>query len=97
MMDILVALLVVGAIALVAGVLLALISHFFSVPADEKVKAVRACLPGVNCGACGYSSCRENAIAVVRNMAEPEMCIPYMRRLAQQRADRIIDQRVLIA
>ncbi|MBR6653973.1 MAG: 4Fe-4S binding protein [Oscillospiraceae bacterium] len=45
----------------------------------------------LNCGACGYSSCRENAIAVVRNMAEPEMCIPYMRRLAQQRADRIIE------
>ncbi|MDD6188181.1 MAG: [Fe-Fe] hydrogenase large subunit C-terminal domain-containing protein [Clostridiales bacterium] len=45
----------------------------------------------LNCGACGYASCRENAIAVVRNMAEPEMCIPYMRRLAQQRADRIIE------
>ncbi len=45
----------------------------------------------LNCGACGYGSCRENAIAVVRNMAEPEMCIPYMRRLAQQRADRIIE------
>lgn len=45
----------------------------------------------LNCGACGYSSCRENAIAVVRNMAELEMCIPYMRRLAQQRADRIIE------
>jgi iron only hydrogenase large subunit-like protein/uncharacterized Fe-S cluster-containing protein len=45
----------------------------------------------LNCGACGYESCRENAIAVVKGMAEPEMCIPYMRRLAQQRTDRIIE------
>jgi iron only hydrogenase large subunit-like protein/uncharacterized Fe-S cluster-containing protein len=45
----------------------------------------------LNCGACGYKSCLENAAAVVRGMAEPEMCIPYMRRLAQQRTDRIID------
>ncbi len=45
----------------------------------------------LNCGACGYSSCREKAIAVLQGMAEPEMCIPYMRRLAEQRTDRIIE------
>jgi len=45
----------------------------------------------LNCGGCGYSSCREQAIAVIRKMAEPEMCVPYMRRLAEQRTDRIIE------
>ena len=45
----------------------------------------------LNCGACGYKTCLENAQAVARGMAEPEMCIPWMRRLAQQRTDRIID------
>jgi len=45
----------------------------------------------LNCGACGYESCRDNAIAVARGLAEPEMCIPYMRRLAQQRTDKIIE------
>jgi iron only hydrogenase large subunit-like protein len=45
----------------------------------------------LNCGACGYNSCRENALAVLRGMAEPEMCIPYMRRLAQQRTDMIME------
>jgi len=45
----------------------------------------------LNCGACGYKSCLENARAVARGMAEQEMCLPYMRRLAQQRTDRIID------
>jgi PAS domain S-box-containing protein len=45
----------------------------------------------LNCGACGYSSCREKAVAVLRGMAEVEMCIPYMKRLAEQRTDRIIE------
>ncbi|HPN65243.1 MAG: Periplasmic (Fe) hydrogenase large subunit [Candidatus Aerophobetes bacterium ADurb.Bin490] len=45
----------------------------------------------LNCGACGYNSCREKAAAVIKGMAEPEMCIPVMRRLAEQRTDRIIE------
>ncbi len=32
----------------------------------------------LNCGACGYPTCREKAIAVYRGLAEPEMCLPYM-------------------
>jgi signal transduction histidine kinase/iron only hydrogenase large subunit-like protein len=31
----------------------------------------------LNCGACGYSSCRELASAIYRNLAEPEMCLPH--------------------
>jgi PAS domain S-box-containing protein len=45
----------------------------------------------LNCGACGYATCRDKAVAVIRGMAEPEMCIPYMKRLAEQRVDRIIE------
>lgn len=45
----------------------------------------------LNCGACGYCGCREKAIAVVQGLAEPEMCMPYTRRLAEQRVDRIIE------
>ncbi|MCX7965973.1 MAG: 4Fe-4S binding protein [Syntrophorhabdaceae bacterium] len=45
----------------------------------------------LNCGACGYDSCREKAIAVVQGMAEPEMCIPYMKRLAERRTDQIFN------
>ncbi len=36
-------------------------------PADE-----------LNCGACGYASCRQKAIAVYRGKAEVEMCLPYL-------------------
>ncbi len=45
----------------------------------------------LNCGACGYASCRDQAVAVLNGMATPEMCIPHMRRLAEQRGDKIIE------
>jgi PAS domain S-box-containing protein len=45
-------------------------------PADE-----------LNCGACGYNSCREKAVAVLNNMAEIDMCIPFMRARAESRAN----------
>ena len=32
----------------------------------------------LNCGACGYPTCREKAIAVFQNKAEVDMCIPYL-------------------
>jgi len=31
----------------------------------------------LNCGACGYSTCREHALAISRGLAETEMCLPY--------------------
>ncbi|GMV93382.1 MAG: hypothetical protein AMXMBFR82_31600 [Candidatus Hydrogenedentota bacterium] len=31
----------------------------------------------LNCGACGYSTCREHAIAIYKGLAESEMCLPY--------------------
>lgn len=37
----------------------------------------------LNCGACGYSTCREKAIAVYNNKAQTYMCLPYMRERAE--------------
>lgn len=45
----------------------------------------------LNCGACGYSSCLDQAKAVLAKMADAEMCIPYMRRMAEQRSDLIME------
>ncbi len=44
----------------------------------------------LNCGACGYDTCRNKAIAVLQGIAEVEMCMPYMRRLAEQKSDKLI-------
>lgn len=83
-MDILLAFLVVSAIGLIAGVLLALASHFMSVPDDETVKKVREALPGVNCGACGYTGCDEYAKAIANEGAETNLCIPGADSVANQ-------------
>ena len=76
MTDILIALGVVSAVGLIAGVLLALISHFFGVEEDERVKEVRACLPGINCGACGFKGCDDYAAALAEGRAKPNLCVP---------------------
>ena len=44
-----------------------------------------------NCGACGYKTCRARAIAILEGMAEPEMCVPYMRTQLRKRTDRIVE------
>jgi len=47
------------------------------------------CSPGdeLNCGGCGYNSCRDMAVAYLEGMAEPEMCVTKMRKLAQSKID----------
>jgi iron only hydrogenase large subunit-like protein/uncharacterized Fe-S cluster-containing protein len=45
----------------------------------------------LNCGSCGYSSCREKAVAVFNGMADPEMCIPYMRQRAESMANVVVE------
>ena len=41
-------------LAFVIGVLLGIFKKIFYIPVDEKAAAIRAVLPGINCGACGY-------------------------------------------
>ena len=84
MIDILIAFGVVSGVGLLAGILLALISHFFGVEEDQKVKNIRACLPGINCGACGYKGCDDYAEALANGNAKPNRCIPGAEATAQQ-------------
>jgi nitrogen-specific signal transduction histidine kinase/ferredoxin len=52
-------------------------------PSNEQVKEVMFRMgkfgPGdyLNCGACGYESCEEHAVAIISGLAESEMCLPY--------------------
>ena len=45
----------------------------------------------LNCGACGYDSCRAKAVAVIQGKAEVSMCIPYMREKQEDYANIIIN------
>jgi uncharacterized Fe-S cluster-containing protein len=66
-------------------------------PSEEAILAVlrrtgkESAEDELNCGACGYATCRDNAVAVLTGMAEHTMCIPWMRKLAERKADQIID------
>lgn len=44
----------------------------------------------LNCGMCGYPSCREKAIAVLMGRAEITMCMPYMKKRAESFSDKIL-------
>lgn len=44
----------------------------------------------LNCGACGYPTCRSKAIAIYNHMAEKEMCLPYMKEQAESLSNQII-------
>ena len=44
----------------------------------------------LNCGSCGYDTCREKAIAIYRGKAEISMCLPYLKDRAETFSDTII-------
>lgn len=53
-------------------------------PSEEKIKEILAqtkkysVKDELNCGACGYPTCREYAVAIAKDLAEKEMCLPYV-------------------
>ena len=76
-MGILIAILVLAVIALVCAVILTVSSVLFAVKVDEKAAAVRECLPGVNCGVCGFSGCDAYAKALSEAKTDnPSLCVP---------------------
>ena len=45
----------------------------------------------LNCGACGYPTCRDKAVAVFQKKAELDMCIPYMHDKAESLANLVLE------
>ncbi len=45
----------------------------------------------LNCGSCGYNSCREKAIAIYYGKADVSMCLPYLQEKAESFSDQIIN------
>ena len=44
----------------------------------------------LNCGSCGYNTCREKAIAICQGKAEYSMCLPYLKDKAESFSDTIV-------
>lgn len=45
----------------------------------------------LNCGSCGYNTCREKAIAVCQGKAEISMCLPFLKDKAESFSDAIVE------
>lgn len=57
---------VLGVVALLAAILLYVVSLYFKVEEDPRIDLVAAVLPGANCGGCGFAGCRNFAEACVK-------------------------------
>ena len=45
----------------------------------------------LNCGSCGYDTCREKAIAIYQGKAEVSMCLPFLKDKAESFSDNIVN------
>ncbi|MDE7137367.1 MAG: histidine kinase, partial [Ruminococcus sp.] len=44
----------------------------------------------LNCGSCGYNTCREKAVAIYQGKAEISMCLPFLKDKAESFSDTIV-------
>ncbi len=83
-MGILTAAIVVTVIGVICAVVLSVASKVMAVKVDERVVNVRECLPGANCGGCGFAGCDGYAAAVVEDETMPlTLCAPGGAAAAQ--------------
>ena len=77
MINVLIAVGIFLGVSIVCDVLLILADKYFAIKEDATVVALRECLPGANCGACGYSGCDGYAKALADGTASAtNLCIP---------------------
>ena len=68
-----------------------------NIPSEDEIKAILAQIgktkkeDELNCGTCGYNTCREKAIAVYQGKADLTMCLPFLKEKAENFSDNIIN------
>ncbi len=71
------------------------IEHKLPTPSEEQIRETLRQMGKVkpadelNCGSCGYDTCREKAIAICQGKAEISMCLPYLKEKAENFSDTI--------
>ena len=73
-MEILIGIAILGGLGLAFGLILAIASKVFYVETDPRLDQLNECLPGANCGGCGYPGCGGYAEAVLKGEAEIGLC-----------------------
>ena len=75
----------VAGIGLLCAVILVAAAKFMAVRENKLEKELRACLPGVNCGACGYAGCDSYARALADGTEkQTNLCIPGADAVSKQ-------------
>ena len=74
MTEILIAIGILGGLGLIFGLVLAAASKMFYVETDPRLEQLNECLPGANCGGCGYAGCGGYAEAVLNGEAPIGRC-----------------------
>ena len=85
-MEIWIAIAILGGLGLIFGLVLAVASKVFYVQTDPRLEKLNECLPGANCGGCGYAGCGGYAEAVLRGEAEIGKCASGGNECAQAMA-----------
>ena len=70
------AVVILGALAIVFGLILAVAAKVFEVEVDPRLPEIQACLAGANCGGCGYPGCGGCAEAILAGKAPVNACAP---------------------
>ncbi len=87
MKEILIPVIIIGAMGLVFGALLGFASKIFAVKSDERVPKILDVLPGANCGGCGFAGCSAYANALITGGVKVNMCPVGGEAVAVQIAD----------
>ena len=86
MFEILIAIGILGGLGLIFGLVLAGASKVFYVETDPRLEQLNSCLPGANCGGCGYAGCGGYAEAVLNGEAPIGKCASGGNECAQDMA-----------
>jgi len=76
MREVIFSLVTLGSVGFIFAVLLAFLNKKLSVKEDERLQKILSVLPGINCGACGFSGCRAFAEAIIKKNSIFSGCIP---------------------
>ena len=85
-MGIVYAIAILGGLGLIFGTVLAIASKVFYVETDPRLEKLNECLPGANCGGCGYAGCSGYAEAVLKGEAPIGKCNSGGNECAQEMA-----------
>ena len=74
-----------------------MIEHKLARPSEDEIMTVLRHMgkfkpsDELNCGSCGYNSCRDKAIAIIQGKAEISMCLPFLKDKAESFSDTIVN------